>query len=528
MTDELALRDSHGGLACRWMEKMLVHGEGDRYGQPYRLLPWHREFLWRWFECDPGAALWWYLEALIGAERGAVKTEMLAGLAHLEMVGPDPIRRPSTPIVQMAAASFDQAGELFRQAQIMAGGAKGEEISCPLAGLYDVFDTEILFADGRPGRIQRVAAVAGTNEGGKASLVLADELAEWTGRKARLHTVLTASLTKRTPDPGRSIGISMAGVGKGTLPPRDWDPLLWRLYARGLLEADDPESRFLLDWAGAGEDWDLDDPHECREALREMRGADVTWSVDVRAREILSRKMPRSEARRLYLCQWTDTPVDSWLLELPGAWSECAAGADAHPDDGAEVVVGVDMALHSDHVGVVVAGRLSDGRVGWWARGWAPVDGRIDHLDVFRTIAGTIATRWRVQSVVYDPRFFEIPANMLADQGITVIEFPQSPERLVPADGLLYELVRTAELAHPSDPTLDLHAERAAWRETERGRYLAKSRSGGHMDLIRAGSMATYELLMGDGPAEQHAAATAAVASGDDRDFWRPRGRLNL
>src|SRR5258707_686721 len=72
------LRESMGGMACRWMERMLIHGEGDRHAQPYRLLPWQREFNWRWFELDPAQELgtpWWFLEALIGAERGAVKTE---------------------------------------------------------------------------------------------------------------------------------------------------------------------------------------------------------------------------------------------------------------------------------------------------------------------------------------------------------------------------------------------------------------------------------------------------------------------
>lgn len=491
------LRSSLGGTACKWMEEKLVHGEGDRYGRPLELLDWHREFLWRWFEQDPsGAQPWWYIEALIGAERGASKTELLAALAHLEMAGPKGLRRESTPLVQIGAAAYEQAGEMFRQCQIMAGGAKGQELeSAPLFGLYNVFDQEIEFASGRPGRISRVAAVAGTNEGGKASLVLGDELAEWTGRKARVWTVLTASLTKRTPF-GRSVGISMAGAGKGAMPPKDTDPLLWRLYSRGVLEADNPDSRFLMMWRTAAEHWDLDDPEQCEAALREMWAADVTWDVAHRRDEILSRKIPRHEARRLYLCQWADMPADSWLTELPGCWEGCGEhAAENIPPDGAEVVVGVDMALHHDSVGVVVAGQLSDGRVGWWPRVWEPVDGRIDHADVFATIAGVIAQRWQIQRIVYDPRFFELPANMLADQGFTVVEFPQSPERLVPADGLLYELVRTGQLGHPDDPVLNHHASNAAWREGERGRFLSKSKAGGHMDLVRAGSMATYELL---------------------------------
>lgn len=493
------LRTSKGGVACRWMERMLIHGEGDRYGQRFELLPWHREFLWRWFEEDgTGGQPWWHSEALVGAERGASKTELLAGLAHLEMSGPKGIRRESTPLVQIGAASWEQAGEMFRQCQIMAGGVKGAEITAaPLSGLYNVFEAEIEFADQRPGRLTRVAAVAGTNEGGKASLVLGDELAEWTGRRARVWTVLTASLTKRTPW-GRSVGISMAGAGRGAMPPKDSDGLLWRLYARGMAAQANPDSRFLLMWRSAAESWDLDDPEQCREALREMWAADVTWSVDHRAEEILSRKIPRHEAKRLYLCQWVDLAADSWLHEIPGCWEGCDEGAKAIPADGSDVVVGIDMALHHDSVGVIVAGVLPDGRVGWWPRAWEPINGRIDHADVFATIAGVIAQRWNVKGVVYDPRFFELPANMLEDQGFRVVEFPQSPERLVPADGLLYELIRSGQLAHPGDPILDHHARNAAWRESERGRFLSKGKAAGHMDLVRAGSMATAELLMAE------------------------------
>lgn len=483
---------------------MLIHAEGDLYGKPYRLLPWHTEFNWRWFELDPAGEMgpWWWLEALVGAERGAVKTEFLSGLALLELAGPDQLRNcEATPLVHIAAAALKQAGEMFRQTQIMAGGAKGREISkAPLFGLFEVLDQVISFADGRPGRVERVAAEAGTIEGGKTTLFLADEVAEWTGRKALVFDVINAATTKRL-SPGRTIGISMAGHVKGQVPFNDADPLLWKLYARGLVEADDPASRYLFDWNSAP-DTNFDDPASIEQALRRMRGADITWSVKVRLREILTRKISRRQAQRLYLCQWPAKSADSWLRETPGLWVELAA-EDAVPADGMEVVVGVDMALHSDHVGVIVAGVLSDGRVGWYPRSWAPdATGRIDHLDVFNTIAGSIAQRWRIKSVVYDPRFFEVPAQHLADQGFLTIEFPQSPDRLIPADNYLHQLMLDHRLAHPDDPALNDHAENAAWRESERGRFLSKGRAAGKMDLIRAGSMATWELLVGDGDDE--------------------------
>ncbi len=498
------LRTSLGGVACKWAEKNLVHGEGDLHGKPYRLLPWQRETLWRWYERDPAGG-WWYEDALIGAERGAVKTELLAAMAMIDFAGPAVFRRP-TPLVHAAAAALKQAGELFRQCQIMAGGSKGQEVrTAPLGGLFDVFDTEIQYRSGAPGRIERVAADAGTIEGGKTTLFLADELHEWTGPKARVYTVLSAATTKSLT-PGRVAAISTAGVGRFGIPAKDTDPILWQLYARGIARGSDPSSRFLFLWREAGDRWNLDKPAELRSALAEMVTPEVTWSIEARARKAISEGgvMARHEFERYFLNRFVDVVSGTWLEEKANAWGELE-DPNAAPPDGSDVVVGVDMALHHDSVAVVVAGRLDDGRVGWWSRIWSPTptaDGssRIDHADVFATIAGVVADRWKVQAITYDPRFFELPANLLADQGFRVIEFPQSPERLIPADGLLFELVLEGGLAVLPDAALAEHSRNAAWRENERGRYLSKAKAGGHMDAIRAGSMATFELLQGDGP----------------------------
>ena len=504
---------------------MLIHGEGDLYGRRYQLLPWHREFLWRWYELDPSPEPdlhWWYDEALVGRERGAVKTEFFGGLALLEFAGPMKFRR-RTPIIEVAAASYDQTGELFRQVQIMAGGHNDAPVSAsPLCGMLDVFDGEVQYKDGRPGMIRRRAAIAGTSEGGKPTLFLGDELHEWTGNKERVYTVHSAGLSKGMRG-GRACLMSTAAAGRGSIPPADTDPLLWRLYARGLLEQNDPTSRFLFDWCEASPHWDLDDPEQLRAALREMTCADITWRVERRARDMETRKVPRHEGERYYLNRFVAMKRDSWLREIPGVWED---NADEHavPADGSEVVVGVDMALWQDSVGVVVAGRLSDGRVGWWTHAWPPVNGRIDHLAVFGEIAGMIAQRWKIRAVTYDPRYFEVPARLLEDQGIKVIQFNQSPERLVPADQLLYDLTVAHELVHLDDVTLNEHANNAVFRVTERGRYFAKSLSGGHMDLIRAGSMATWELLQ-PGPSGPASASAKPSSTGS---IFRPTGRLNL
>lgn len=514
-------RRTLGPLAIEWMEHFLIHGEGDLYGEPYRLLDWHKDFLLQWYEADDDASpfRWWYEEAVVGAESGASKTEFFAAVAVFEMNAargwdgiPGEFRRKSH-IITMAAASREQAGELFRQAQAMCGGTEDAPTPAPLSGRFLVQESTIKYADGASGRIQRVAAKAATAEGGKESLLLGDELHEWTGNLARVWTVRSKSLTKRKDNPGRTIGMSTAGLGKGSIPPEDSDPLLWRMRARGLMESGDPNSRFLLSWIQPPDEiiqmrpnpGDSPDRAEAkkeylRDALLGMRAPNQTWSVEQRLKDILSGKMPWVEALRYYFNLYVNLTTESWLNEAPGVWEECE-DENAAPPDGAEVVVGVDMALKWDSAALVVAGILPDGRVGWWHKHFPPVDGRIDHVGILAEIRDDLAHRWRVRAVSYDPKFFELPAQMLEDSGFNVVEFTQSTERLVPADGLLYSLLRARKLAHLGGQVLNEHAVNAAWRQSDAGRYLSKSQAAkagaGHMDLIRAGSMATYELISG-------------------------------
>lgn len=507
-------RRSLGLYAIQWMEHYLIHGEGDLFGEPYRLLDWHKDVLMQWYECDDTGDKfrWWYEEAIIGAESGASKTEVCAAIAVFELAaarGWDGLPREfgrKSHIITMMAASFEQAGELFRQAQAMCGGTADARVDTPLAGRFEVQESVIRYADGAPGRIQRVAAKAATAEGGKESLLIGDELHEHVGQLARVWTVRKKSLTKRKDNPGRTIGLSTAGLGRGSMPPADNDPLLWRERGRGLIEQEtNPEgTRFLLSWVQPPEEimYRRNDVEYLRNALLGMRAPDQTWSVEKRLKEILSGSMPWLEALRYYFNLYILLTVESWLNEMPGMWEECQDD-NAAPPDGSEVVVGVDMALKHDSAALVIAGFLPDGRIGWWHKHFPPVNNRIDHLEIMRSISGEIADRWEIKAVTYDPKYFELPARMLEEEHeYNVVEFKQSTERLVVADGLLFELIRSGQLAHNGDSILNTHAVNAAWRQSDAGRYLSKSQAAkvgsGHMDLIRAGSMATYELMAGE------------------------------
>src|SRR5205814_3376139 len=109
--------------------------------------------------------------ALVGVGKGNAKTEYAAAIAVAELAGPvvfngweadgapKPGRPRVSPDIPLAAASFEQANLVFGAAREMIKGG-------PLIEHCDVFDTEIQLKD-RPGRLYRVPAVAGTNDGAR-------------------------------------------------------------------------------------------------------------------------------------------------------------------------------------------------------------------------------------------------------------------------------------------------------------------------------------------------------------------------
>jgi phage terminase large subunit-like protein len=487
---------SEGAVAVRWIEDNLIHGEGDFYGKPFKLRPDQALFLYRWYEFCGKCDRWRYTQGLKGAATGDGKTEFIAAVSCLEFAGPPQIAVPS-PNIPIAAASFEQANLLFAAAATMLGGRDQSVPEAPLCGFFNVYDTEITFSDNRPGKMYRVAAVAGTNEGGLPSLFICDELHEWGDlgtNKARVHMVIGKSTKKRrTPrGAGRNLNLSTAGF--------DVDhSLLGVMYKQGKRILHDPslDPRFLMDWREADESLDLTDPAQREVAVRQASAAaDVIWSVGDRVREWDKAEVEHHEWVRYYANRWVDISGDSWLIDDLGAWDACNRPEVTIPDL-ADVVIAVDMALQRDTVAVSTLWRSPDDVAVIRSRIWEPDDRKIDHLDVMAHIREE-ALRFQVVEVTYDPRFFEVPARMLEDEGFNMVEFPQSPERMSPACGLALEKIRARMVAHDGNPDLASHVKAAAKRPTERGFTLSKGKSKRHIDAAITLCIGVYRLFAPD------------------------------
>ena len=486
---------SHGGLAVRWIHKNLIFADGDFFGQPFRLRPDQKMFLWRWYEYCPNCNQWRYNRALRMAATGDGKTQFIAAIACLEFAGPPEIV-PTSPIIPIAAASFEQADILFSAVATMLGGSDPSTSPAPLAGYFNVFDTEITFADGRPGRIHRIAAVAGTNEGGLPSLFICDELHEWgdvgQGSRARVHTVVGKStLKRRTPHGcGRIINISTAGF--------DVDhSLLGVLYKHAKRVEHDPalDPRLLVDIHEAPDGLNYDDPADREIAVRAASsGAGVIWDVADRVNAWNDPTIPHHEWIRYYANRWVEVAEGSWLQDHPGAWAACAGEWESDPAN--PFVLAVDMALKHDSVAVVRVERLPDGRYAATARIWEAKDhgGVIPHSDVWRYVREH-ARGSGFKAVVYDPRYFEVPARLLEEEGVPVLQFDQSPQRMAPACGATFQKIVGGQIVHNGDPDFSLHVRGAVAVPQERGGFtLKKSKSKTKIDACVALCMGVWVL----------------------------------
>ena len=85
-----------------------------------------------------------------------------------------------------------------------------------------------------------------------------------------------------------------------------------------------------------------------------------------------------------------------------------------------------------------------------------------------------LAARFTIREVAYDPWRYHSEALRLADDGLPVVEFPQSHARMTVASERLHAAIVEQRLRHNGDPALTLHVSQAVAQATGRGWRLSK------------------------------------------------------
>jgi len=273
-------------------------------------------------------------------------------------------------------------------------------------------------------------------------------------------------------------------VGIGT-PGFDRDNALWHLRQRVLEGGCPPGFRF-TEYA-ADPDCDIRDEDQWRKANPALAEGFMSISALRTAVEM----SPEAHFRIFRLGQWVDG-VECWLgTDGLGVWSKLADPFDFV--DNEPTWCGVDVALRHDSTAVVAVQRRPDGRLHAKLRCWLPQpDGKLDVSDAMQHLR-ELHAKYSVRSIAFDPRFFDLPAQMLADEGLAMLEVPQSPERMTAAVGATYEAVLRGEVSHDGDPLFAQQVLAAVARYNERGFMLAKSKSRDRIDAAIGLCLAVHQ-----------------------------------
>jgi phage terminase large subunit-like protein len=430
---------------------------GGSAGEPMIMRPWQTAMMNRLLARTPNGRLK-HRQALIGVPRKNGKSALGAGIALFGLAF-----GPSGGEVFSCAADKEQARIVFGTAKKMI------ELEPQFAGMFKTYRDAIeLPATGSVYRV--LSAEAYTKEGLNPHLVLFDEVHAQPNRE--LWDVMALATGARLEP--LLVGITTAGVKSDS---SGGDSLCYGMYQYGMQVASGevPDPSFYFEWWGMPEGADHRDPAMWAGANPGF--GDIVSEDDFHSAVL---RTPEAEFRTKRGNQWVSTAT-AWLPA--GAWDACESDTAGIPD-GAEVVLGFDGSFNNDstalvvvscptddtppHVDVVAAWEKPQGTGQEWA---VPI---IDVEDEIRRAC----RKWQVREIVCDPYRWARTYQVLEGEGLPVVEFPQSPTRMVPATQRFYEAVLNKTLTHSGDQRLARHLANTVIRTDSRGSRLSKDAKG--------------------------------------------------
>ncbi len=444
---------------------------------------WRLEDFQEWFIADLFTGV---PEAWLVVPEGNAKTTTLAGVAlyHAEF-------RPFAA-VPVAAASREQAEILYRQAEGFV--LRSEMLHAPVHSLIQAAKgkrkTDVprfLCLEGYRrinhhggGRIQVFAADDRTGDGIIPTLGIIDEPHRL--RDLALYRTWAGKIAKR--------GGQIATISTSGEPGSDFEETRERIrVAATEVRHEGSFSRYatprivLHEWT-VPEGADVED-------MPTVKAANPLRSItaEMLGEKFTSPTMTRHHWLR-FVCNRPTRDSDTWLGEDGEAiWDD--AKDPYQLVAGEQTWVGIDIGLKHDSTAVVAVQRRPDGRLHATCRLWLPTrDEPVDMTDVMQHIR-ELAALYRIQTIGYDPRFFDISAKYLTDEGIDMVEQPQTLERMTPAIGSLYELIRGGGITHDGDDAFGAQILAAVPRFNDRGFTLAKGKTNrGRIDAAVALALA--------------------------------------
>jgi phage terminase large subunit-like protein len=435
------------------------------------LRPWQSDMVGRIFARRRDGKLK-HRQALVLLPRKNGKSALGAGIALYSMFD-----GPSGGEVYSCAADKEQAKIVFGTAKKMI------EMNPLLSREFKPYRDVIEYpANGSVYRV--LSAEAFTKEGLNPHFVMFDEVHAQPNRE--LWDVMSLATGSRAEP--LMMGISTAGVKTDST---GSDSLCYSMhqYGQRVASGELKDPAFYYEYWGAAEGADHTDPEVW--AAANPGFGDIVSPEDFESAVL---RTPENEFRTKRLNQWVSTE-SAWLPG--GAWDGCE-DQSVTIENGATVVLGFDGSFNNDstalvvvrvpddetppHIDVVAAWEKPQGSGNEWA---VPI------FDVEDEIIKA-CERWQVQEIACDPARWARTYQMLEARNLPVVEFPQSPARMIPATQSFYEAVLNQTITHSGDPRLARHLSNCVIRTDSRGSRISKDgrNSPRKIDLAVAAVMA--------------------------------------
>ena len=406
--------------------------------------------------------------ALVGMARKNGKSALAAsmGLAGLTIGG-------NGSEIYSCAADRDQARIVFGTAKRMI------ELDEELSSMFTLFRDAIEFKE--KGSVYRVlSAEAYTKEGLNPSpLVIFDEV----HAQPSWDLWNTLSLAGGARADSLLFGITTAGVRQTA---NGQDSLCYSLYQYGqkLVKGEVSDQSFFFAW------WEptaVDADHRSPEVWSEANPGlgDIVDLDDFKSAVL---RTPEAEFRT----KRCNTFVNATVAWLPnGAW-EALIDKDRVPMQGEEVILAFDGSFSNDST-ALLAWYLGGEKphcsvIGLWEKPYDADQGWfVPVAEVEEKIISTARdNRISVREIVFDPARWNRTFMVLDEEGLPVVAYPNSAERMVPATQKFYEAVINQSFTHDGHEGLARHISNCVTKQSSRGVMVAKASAKRKVDAAVA------------------------------------------
>lgn len=481
-----AERLTDGDLVAEFIESHCRITKGPRRGELVRLMDWELELLADLFVIDPSTLLRVYRRALVGMPRKNGKSLIDAGVMLYLL----------TSDGELGAEVYSCAGDKD-QAKIVFGEAKQYvEMDPDLTRRLEVYRDVI--HDPKTGSIYKaLSADAFTKEGLNPSAVAFDELHVQPNRE--LWDVMTqGSGTREQP---LVLATTTAGYDK--------DSICYELYQHGkkVQAGEVSDQSFFFRW------WEPSDPKADHRDRRIWVECNPSLGAHLRVSDMEDAlQAPEPVFRRYRLNQWVEWDT-SWLP--PDAWSNCLA-PELGLDTELPLNVAIDLAQYHDSAAVAAAQLVGERivvRSRIWENPYEPGTEEFLNYQVptadLRNYIRELAERFPKSASIdengraipgpefaFDPWGMAESADILEQEKLNMLKYPQTEARMVPASSDFYRAIMEKRVAHDGDELFARHIRGAVAKPTDRGWRLARPKGKRvAMDGAVAAAIAVHRAL---------------------------------